>query len=581
MGEKGWLQKILKVLPEAKKGIIHSVLVSFFYEGIKFIPIIIIKYIVDFFVQGQVNVVKLAYAILGVLVSYVALVAIDFISQKKAFHEIRSYETELLRKAKKKMLELHLGYHETFSTGTQVSKINKGVHRLAELFWFVFEEFIPTIIQLAITLALLLYEQWVLAALFALFTPLILWITISEGKKVQPLRKKYHQRYDEAIGELGESLLNISTVKDYVQEKQQFQRFDALLDKYRQLAVERFDFSHKFLLWRDLVIILGRVVTLAVTSYLVFYGTLSAGSLVLVYTLTERAFLATYRIGRLYSYLGDALESIERLIALLKEKPAIRNTSGAKEVHQLKGGIQFRKVSFSYRSGEEVLGNIDLTISPKQIVALVGRSGSGKTTITKLLLRNYDVEKGEVLVDGENIKNYRIEDYKKRLAVVSQNVEIFNRTIFENISFAKTSASRQEVMAAAQKAHAQEFILGFQNGYDTLVGEKGIRLSGGQKQRISIARALLKDPEIYIFDEATSSLDTESEQFIQNSIFSIAGKKTTIIIAHRLSTIRKADVIVVLDKGKIVEQGSYEELLQRRGQFWKMVQLQEMAELRE
>lgn len=581
MGEKGWLQKILKVLPEAKKGITHSVLVSFFYEGIKFIPIIIIKYIVDFFVQGQDNVVKLAYAILSVLVSYVALVAIDFISQKKAFHEIRSYETELLRKAKKKMLELHLGYHETFSTGTQVSKINKGVHRLAELFWFVFEEFIPTIIQLAITLALLLYEQWVLAALFALFTPLILWITLNEGKKVQPLRKKYHQRYDEAIGELGESLLNISTVKDYVQEKQQFKRFDALLDKYRQLAVERFDFSHKFLLWRDLVIILGRVVTLAVTSYLVFHGALSAGSLVLVYTLTERAFLATYRIGRLYSYLGDALESIERLIALLKEKPAIRNISGAKEVHQLKGGIQFRKVSFSYRSGEEVLGNIDLSISPKQIVALVGRSGSGKTTITKLLLRNYDVEEGEILVDGKNIKNYRIEDYKKRLAVVSQNVEIFNRTIFENISFAKTSASRQEVMAAAQKAHAHEFIMDFQHGYDTLVGEKGIRLSGGQKQRISIARALLKDPDIYIFDEATSSLDTESEQYIQNSIFSIAGKKTTIIIAHRLSTIRKADVIVVLDKGKIVEQGSYEELLQRRGQFWKMVQLQEMAELRE
>ena len=174
-----------------------------------------------------------------------------------------------------------------------------------------------------------------------------------------------------------------------------------------------------------------------------------------------------------------------------------------------------------------------------------------------------------------------IEDYKKRIAVVSQQVEIFNRSIMENIRFAKPEATREEIITAAKKAHAHEFIVEFPKGYDTIVGEKGVRLSGGQKQRVSIARALLKSPDIYVFDEATSSLDSESEQYIQKSIFSVAGQKTTIIIAHRLSTIRKADLIVVMDKGKVTEEGTYDYLMQNKGAFWKMIQLQEVAELRE
>ncbi len=569
-----WAQKILQIIPEIRKGLAKGVILAFLYESIKFIPMIIIKLIVDYFVTGESNSVKLMYFIGGVLVSYLILGIIDHVAQRARYKWILHYETTILKKAKKKLLELHLGYHEAFNTGAQVSKITKGTHKLTELIWFTFEEFIPTLMQLVITVGLLLYEQWLLALLFALFTPLIMFITIHASRRVQPYRKFYHQKFDEAVGELGESLLNIATVKDYVQEKSQFQKFHALLEEYKQKASERWRVALSILVWRDVAINVGRVVTLATAAYLVVQGKISPGSLVLVYTLTERAFLGTYRIGRLYYYLEDAMESIHRLTALLQIEPAVKNLPDAVGVRSLRGEIQFDKVGFAYGKGSSILHDLELHIAPRQIVALVGRSGAGKSTVAKLLLRNYDVTSGVVVVDGKDIRKYKMEEYKQRVAAVSQTVEIFNRTVLQNILFADPRATRAEAIAAAKKAYAHEFIMQFSKGYDTVVGEKGVRLSGGQKQRISIARALLKNPDIYIFDEATSSLDTESEQYIQKSIFAIAGKKTTIIIAHRLSTIRKADVIVVMDKGRIVEQGTYEELLSRKGAFWKMVQLQ-------
>ena len=576
-----WAKKIMQIIPEIKQGLGKGVLLAFFYESIKFIPMIIIKLIVDYFVEGQSNAIKLVYFIIGILLSYLVLEFLDHFSQRSRYKWILHYETTILRKAKKKLLELHLGYHESFNTGAQVSKITKGSHKLTELIWFTFEEFIPTLVQLVITVALLLYEQWILAMIFALFTPLIMLITIHASQQVQPYRKKYHQKYDEAVGELGESLLNIATVKDYVQEQSQLHKFNSLLEQYKSNAGQRWRVALSILFWRDLLITLGRVATLGVAVYLVVKGRISPGSLVLVYTLTERAFLSTYRIGRLYNYLEDAMESINRLTLLLQEQPLVKNYPEAGRVGKLQGDILFDHVSFAYGSGPVVLQEVNLQINPRQIVALVGRSGSGKTTLAKLLLHNYDVTLGAVSVDGKNVKQYRIEGYKQRVAVVSQSVEIFNRSVLLNILFANPRATKAQAIAAAKKAYAHDFIMEFSKGYDTVVGEKGVCLSGGQKQRISIARALLKDPDIYIFDEATSSLDTESEQYIQKSIFSIAGKKTTIIIAHRLSTIRHANLIVVMDKGRIVEQGSYEELLQQRGAFWKMIRLQSMAELRE
>jgi len=578
--ERGFIKKVLELVPDAKKGVGKSVFFAFIYEFLRFVPIIIVKIIVDEIVSGQNSLTKLAWFLGGVLASYLILTVIDYFVKKVQFKWLIEWQTQLMRRTKKKLLQLHFGFHETINTSELLSKITKGVHKLSELTWFMFNEFIPTLVQLIVTVIILFYEKWLLALVFTAFLPILLFVIITASKKVQVYRKSYHQNFDEAIGELGESLMNISTVKDYVQEKEQFRKYDSLLAKYEKNAQQRWDYEESFLIWRDLLISLGRALTLGLAAWMVLEGVLSAGSLVLVYTLTERAFLSSYRIGRLYSYLEDAMESLNRLYDLLKEKVMINDMTKAQGIKSLQGEVEFREVNFSYNK-VKVIDKVNFKIAPRQVVALVGRSGSGKSTLVKLMLRNYDINSGEILVDGKNIQNYKIADYKRRLAVVSQNVEIFNRTVFENISFANPQASREEVVKAAKKAHAHEFIQEFSDGYNSLVGEKGIRLSGGQKQRVSIARALLKRPDVYIFDEATSSLDSESEELIQKSIFSIAGKKTTIIIAHRLSTIKHADLIMVLDKGKIIERGTYEALLKKNGLFAKMVKLQSVNELRE
>ena len=579
--EESTIGKIVRIIPEVKKGFTISVLVGIFYEIVKFIPVILIKYLIDFFVEGQTLLTTVVYIIGGILIAHSILMIIDNIIKKRQFYWLISYEAIILKKAKKKLLEMHLAFHESYNTGMQVSKITKGSHKLAELLWFTFNEFIPTIIQMVLTVALLLYEQWILAAIFGLFLPAIVAIVLHAGRRVQGYRKHYHRVYDDAVGELGESLINISTVKDYVQEKSQIRKFNNMMDEFTHYANKRADVSFGILIWRDVLITLGRAATVGVAAYMVLQGMLTAGSLVLVYSLTERAFLSTFRIGRLYNYLEDAMESINRLGQLFKRKSEITDIKKAESVKKLFGEIEFSDVTFSYSRGKPVLRNINLRIEPKQVVAFVGKSGSGKTTLVKLLLRNYDIINGKLSVDGRDIKNYKISDYKKRIAVVSQSVEVFNRSVMQNLLFANPGATRERAIKAAKKAHAHKFIMEFHKGYDTIVGEKGVRLSGGQKQRLSIARALLRNPDIYIFDEATSSLDSESEGFIQKSIFSIAGKKTTIIIAHRLSTIRHADKIIVVDNGKIVEEGTYKELLRLDGHFTKMVKLQKVGELRE
>lgn len=575
--EETLVSKIFRIVPEAKKGVIISLFIGIAFEIIKFAPVILVKNIIDALITGENGLTKISYLVAGILVSYISMNIIDFFAKRKQHVWINLYEAEILRKAKLKLLEMHLAFHESYNTGAQVSKISKGAHKLAELLWFTFNEFIPTIIQLGLTLVLLLYEQWILALIFVLFMPVVLLLTFHSSKSVQYYRRLYHQKHDEAIGELGESLFNISTVKNYVQEKKQFHKFNFLLGQFLKSLKKRVYVGARIDVWRDIFITLGRAGTLGVAIYMVLDGIITPGTLVMVYSLTERAFLSTFRISRLFSYLEDAMESIDRLASLLQEKPLVKNMPGAESLKELKGDIEFRDLTFSYGKGELILKNIQLSIKPKQTIALVGRSGSGKSTLVKLLLRNYDVKDGEVLVDGRNIKHYRIEDYKKRIAVVSQDVEVFNRSILENILFANPSAAKEQAMEAAKNAYAHKFIKDLPEGYDTVIGEKGVRLSGGQKQRLSIARALLKNPDIFIFDEATSSLDSESEQFIQRSIFSIAGKKTTIIIAHRLSTIKLADVIVVMDKGRIVEKGTYNELVKKDGHFARMINLQNIG----
>ena len=571
------LSRILKIIPEVKQGLVKATTVNIVYEAIKIIPVILIKILVDTFISESSSISLVSWIVGGMFAVYLIENLMDYFGDLWSHKQMLTYETVILRKSQKKLLELHMGYHEKYNPGLHVSRINKGASKLTELVWFFFNEFLPTIIQLILTTLLLFYEQYIIAIIFLVFSILIFIIIDKTAKEVQPLREIYLKKHEQAFSEMSQSLQNIVTVKDYAQERKEYQIYSSLLRQFFKSSMYRMRFEMKRVLGRDVIINIGRILTLAVAGYLVLQGDLSAGSLILVYTLSEKAFLSVFRLGKIYTHVGDSIESIHRLSDLLDQKPQITNSETPIRTKKLEGGIEFKNVSFRYgKKSPWVLKNVSFTINPKKVIALVGRSGGGKSSIIKLIMRQYDVLNGEVLVDKIDVREYHSEDFRKRVAIVSQNVEVFNRSIKDNIAFSKPHSSLREIVRAAKLAHAHEFIKDLPDKYNTKVGKDGIKLSGGQKQRLSIARALLSNPDILIFDEATSSLDSESEKLIQQAIFSIAGQKTMIIIAHRLSTIENADEILVLGEGKILEKGTYKQLINQRGIFYNMVSLQKM-----
>ncbi|NMB48338.1 ATP-binding cassette domain-containing protein, partial [Candidatus Kuenenbacteria bacterium] len=288
------------------------------------------------------------------------------------------------------------------------------------------------------------------------------------------------------------------------------------------------------------------------------------------------------RLSRTYDRLIENSTGVERITGLLAEKSVLINKPQITTAEHIKGQIEFQDVSFAYHQDShfQALNKIDFKIKPGETIALVGPSGGGKSTIVKLIYRHYDVTGGKILIDGHNIKDYDLYAYRSELAIVPQDVEIFNESIRENIAYGRPEATQEEIDQAAQIANI-DFIPCLENGYDTLVGERGIKLSGGQKQRVGIARAVLSSPKILIFDEATSNLDTHSEKLIQKSIENIARKQTMIIIAHRLSTVVNADKIFVVKDGRIAESGSHEELLKNKdGIYTELLRLQAVGELK-
>src|SRR3990167_5730909 len=477
------ISRILKIIPEVKQGLIRSILITLLYEAVQLVPVILIKLLVDSVVGDSSTISLIAWIIAGMFGVYLFQNGMDYFGDLWTHKQMLTYETLILKKAEKKLLDLHMGYHEKYNPGMHVSRINRGASKLTELVWFF------------------LYEQWLIAVIFLVFSLLIFFIIDKTAKQVQPLRKIYLKKHDQAFSEMGQSLSNIGTVKDYAQEKREFGIYSLLLNQFFIASMARMKFEIKRILGRDIIINIGRTATLAVASYMVLKGIMSAGSLILVYTLSEKAFLSVFRLGKIYTHVGDSIESIHRLSDLLDQKPQITNSETPIRTKKLEGKIEFKNVSFRYgKKSPWVLKNVSFTINPKKVIALVGRSGGGKSSIIKLIMRQYDVLNGEVLVDKIDVREYHSEDFRKRVAIVSQNVEVFNRSIKDNIAFSKPHSSLREIVRAAKLAHAHEFIKDLPDKYNTKVGKDGIKLSGGQKQRLSIARALLSNPDILIFD---------------------------------------------------------------------------------
>jgi ABC transporter fused permease/ATP-binding protein len=473
-----------------------------------------------------------------------------------------------------RLVRLPVPFFDKRRTGELISRITSDVSLLQDTFSTTLAELFRQLVTLVAGVAFLLFNTPKLTVFMLATFPLLVLIALVFGKFIRRLSKKTQDELAAANVIVEETLQSISTVKSFVGEAYEVNRYGKGLEKVVRVALAAAKYRGAFISFIIFALFGGIVGVMWYGASLVASGEMSVGELVSFVLYTTFIGGSIAGLGDIYSQLQKAIGSSERVVELLAEE---EEAGTGAQMAAIKGTIEFDGVGFHYptRTEVEVLKGVTFKIQSGEKVALVGPSGAGKSTIIHLLLRFYEVATGQIRIDGEPITHWDLSSLRSKIGIVPQEVLLFGGSIRENIGYAKPTATEEEIILAAKKANAWQFISQFPEGLDTLVGERGIKLSGGQRQRVAIARAILKDPAILILDEATSSLDAESEALVQEALNELMKGRTTLIIAHRLATIRKVNRIYVLTEGKIVEQGSHQELMQdAAGIYANLVRLQ-------
>ncbi|MFD0589884.1 ABC transporter ATP-binding protein [Paenibacillus sp. GCM10027627] len=512
----------------------------------------------------------------GIIAAAIALGALRFLSAAFMAAIGQRVLFKLRNDLYNHMQRLDVAYYDRTRTGDLMSRVTSDVGVLQQLISSSMMQLLTDMITFIAIASYMMVMDWKLTLLLLATFPLMILTTRLFGKRIRSSFRKVQESLADVSDHLQNSLTGIRLIKSFTAEEHEAERFAEKTKRNMEANIQVVRLRSAYEPIIDLINFIGFAIVLVFGAWLVMKEQMTVGAIV--------AFIAYLRLlqnpirhfSRILNTIQQAAAAYERITEVMNVKAEVADREDASPLPPARGHIQFQQVSFSYSGSEEgeVLQHFDMELKPGEMTALVGSSGSGKTTIAHLITRFYDVHEGSVTIDGYDIREVTLDSLRGQIGIVSQDIILFNGTIEENIRYGNRSATDEEVMAAAKAANADDFIQQFKHGYNTQIGERGVKLSGGQKQRLSIARAILKDPRIIILDEATASLDTESEGLIQAALARLLKGRTCLVIAHRLSTIHQADQIYVLENGGIAERGTHPFLLEQRGRYRKLYDLQ-------
>ena len=544
---------------------------------------LVLKGLIDAMTINPANPVALMVLPLSLLITYGILrLSTTLFTELREFVFAKVTQRAVRTIALKVFRHLHalsLRFHLNRQTGGMTRDIDRGTRGISSLVSYALFSIFPTLLEITLVLIYLSthYDIWfTFITLIALVTYIVFTISVTEWRT--NFRRTMNDLDSKASTKAIDSLLNYETVKYFGNEEYEADRYDVGLQSYELAAVKSQTTLSLLNAGQSLIIATAVTLILWRATQGVINQTMSLGDLVLVNAFMIQLYIPLNFLGVLYREIKQSLADMEKLFSLLDQNREIADSLHAQALqiaHKQGGEICFSHVNFSYEEKRQILFDVDFKITAGTTTAVVGHSGSGKSTLSRLLFRFYDIQSGSILIDGQNLIDITQNSLRKAIGIVPQDTVLFNDTIEYNIAYGKTGSSKEEIVAVAKAAYIHDFIETLPDGYATMVGERGLKLSGGEKQRVAIARTLLKNPAILIFDEATSALDSKSEQLIQTQLKEIARSRTSLVIAHRLSTIIDAEQILVMDKGRIIERGTHQELLALAGSYAQMWERQQ------
>lgn len=512
---------------------------------------------------------------IGLLLSYGfarILVAVfgelrDFIFVKVGQHAQRTIALNTFKHLHGLSLQFHLSRH----TGGLSRVIERGTRGIQFVLQFMTFNILPTLFEIVLVTGAVIYHfNFIFGAIIFLTIFIYIFLTIAVTEWRTKFRKNMNSAESSANTKAIDSLLNFETVKYFGNEEHEYSRYDISLAKYELAAVTSQMSLSLLNIIQATIIGIGLVAVMWMTGQGIVNNTYTVGDFVLINTFLIQLYLPLNFLGFVYREIKNSLIDMDKMFELIGVHSEVADQEGAPDIKVTAGAIEFENVFFGYNPDRQILKGISFKVDAGKTFAIVGASGSGKSTISRLLFRFYDLQSGDIKIDGQSLKSVTQKSVRKAIGVVPQDTVLFNDSIGYNILYGKPSATEAEMHQASKMAKIHDFVMSLSQKYETPVGERGLKLSGGEKQRVAIARTILKNPQILIFDEATSALDTHKEKEIQQSLREISIHKTTLIIAHRLSTVVDADEIIVLNDGKILERGKHEDLLNKKGEYFEM-----------